>query len=145
MSKQIRRKLMMIRAIAHKFGYREWYNANKLTLYGINEDTNLRIKIEDCDGSHNLYPVNKSSADAIITKFRELSRYITKGAIRHYFTTSVIPAAAIRNKVLQSIDDHIHCREDGWDQLEHEPNSKMLLRAITIGETVLRYIRKQRQ
>ena len=27
----------------------------------------------------------------------------------------------------------------------NEPNSKMLLRAITIGKTVLRYIKKQRQ
>ena len=122
MGKQTRRKLKMIRAIANKFGYRQWVDANKLTLYGYNMDTNLRIEIEDCSGTYNMYPVNKASADAIITKFRELSRYIPKSDIRHFFkAVALIPAAALNNKVLQDIDDLIHCTDNGYEQLEHEP------------------------
>ena len=49
-----------------------------------------------------------------IVKFRELSRYITKGDIRHYFkAVALLPIVALNNKVLQDIDDLIHCTDDG--------------------------------
>ena len=97
----MRHKIFTIRSIPRKYGYKVYCDANKLEMFGYDETTDLRITIQDDDGTMNLYPKNRVEADEIIAKFRKISLTNQKLAIRHLFINTV--------------------ELTGWDLLELEP------------------------